>query len=183
MVVGQRAASSRRLIEKRRPAARAREASQRFTGLRSTGDSTLDSPGFGCFNASVSRKSAPVIQPVGRGRFAGGLPTPRPPGCVMSTIRKRARVIDEVYGPGFHYRTPLSPQGHTCAYPHPGPYPAISPRTWHRESVRSRERLATEGERTLQESSPKRVTVRRTMWAAAICAPPWPHKERLTFAG
>ena len=32
-------------------------------------------------------------------------------GCVMSTIRKRARVIDEVYGPGFHYRTPLLPPG------------------------------------------------------------------------
>src|SRR5216683_6426404 len=62
-------------------------------------------------NVSVSRKSAPVIQPVGPGRIAEGLPTPRPPGSVMSTVRERARVIDEVYGPGFHYRTPPLPLG------------------------------------------------------------------------
>jgi hypothetical protein len=59
----------------------------------------------------------------------------------------------------------------------PRPYPAISPRTWHRLSVRSDERLATEGERTLQESALERVTVRRTMWKAAICAPPWPTRS------
>src|SRR5690348_5864678 len=69
------------------------------------------------------------LQTVGR---EGGtpLPTPRPPGCVMSTVRERARVIDEAYGPGFHYRTPLlPPRGIPGAYTHPGPYPVISPRT------------------------------------------------------
>ena len=38
----------------------------------------------------------------------------------------------------------------------PGPYPVISPRTWHRLSVRSHERLATEGERALQGLAPGR---------------------------
>jgi hypothetical protein len=71
-------------------------------------------------NVSVSRKSAPVIQPGGPDRIAGGLPTPRPPGCVMSTVRECARVIDEVYGPGFHYRTPLSPLGAYLARITPG---------------------------------------------------------------
>lgn len=44
-------------------------------------------------------------------RIAVGLPTRGPPGCVMSAVRERARVIDEGYGPGFHYLRRPSPPG------------------------------------------------------------------------
>jgi hypothetical protein len=45
-----------------------------------------------------------------RGVVAHGF-RPIPPCCVMSTFRQRARAIDEVYGPGFHYRTSPLPLG------------------------------------------------------------------------
>jgi hypothetical protein len=74
-------------------------------------------------------------------------------------VRERTRVIDESYGPGFRYWAPFSLLGHTCAYPHPGPYAAIF--------VANREAAKHPAETALQ-----RVRVCRMAGVTAICAPP-----------
>ena len=69
-------------------------------------------------------------------------------------------MIDEVYGPGFRYRTPLSPCGAYLCLSHPGPYPDY----FLRERGHSHEGLAREAEKHLpepQSPGPQHVTVKQ----------------------